>query len=88
MSNVLITGCNGYLGVEMSMYFRMHGWSVFCVDPKPAQKYQEDVLTDFENKHIQELMEPPWIWRMRLFIWVRRLRLVTIIRIRTTRNTM
>ena len=61
MRNVLITGCNGYLGVEMSMYFRMHGWHVFGVDPKPAPKCQEGVLEDFENKHIQELIAPPWI---------------------------
>lgn len=61
MRNVLITGCNGYLGVEMSMYFRMHGWHVFGVDPKPAPKCQEGVLEDFENKHIQDLMAPPWV---------------------------
>ena len=61
MRNVLITGCNGYLGVEMSMYFRMHGWHVYGVDPKPAPKCQEGVLEDFENKPIQELMAPPWM---------------------------
>ena len=61
MNNVLITGCNGYLGVEMCMYFRAHGWRVYGVDPKPAPKCQERVLEDFENKHIQELMAPPWV---------------------------
>ena len=58
MRNVLITGCNGYLGVEMCMYFRMHGWHVYGVDPKPAPKCQEGVLEDFENKHIQDLIAP------------------------------
>lgn len=31
------------------------------MDPKPTQKCQEGVPTDFENKHVQELMGPPWI---------------------------
>ena len=61
MQNVLITGCNGYLGVEMCMYFRMHGWNVFGVDPKPAPKCQEGVLRDFENKFLHDLMAPPWV---------------------------
>ena len=61
MRNVLMTGCNGYLGVEMCMYFRMHGWHVYGVDPKPAPKCQEGVLEDFENKHIQDLIAPPWV---------------------------
>ena len=37
----------------------MHGWSVFGADPKPAPKCQEDVLEDFEIKHMKELMGPP-----------------------------
>ena len=43
------------------MYFRAHGWHVYGVDPKPAPKCQEGVLEDFENKHIQDLMAPPWV---------------------------
>ena len=61
MRNVLITGCNGYLGVEMSMYFRMHGWKVFGVDLNPAPACQEGVLADFEEKPVQELKAGPWV---------------------------
>ena len=31
------------------------------MDPKPASKCQEDVLEDFEIKHMKELMGPPWM---------------------------
>ena len=60
MGRVLITGCNGYLGTEMGWYFKIHGWEVFGLDPKPAPKFQEDILLDFENKIVQDLKSRPW----------------------------
>ena len=54
---VLITGCNGYLGVEMSMYFKMHGCTVHGVDTVALPKAQDRILTDFMQIGVDDLTE-------------------------------
>ena len=60
MPNVVITGCNGYLGTELSLFFKMHGWHVCGIDPKPPNDQQRSYLLDHEQKNIEDLKAPPW----------------------------
>lgn len=58
MNRVLITGCNGYLGVEMCHSFSTWGWDVFGVDPSTLTENRW--LTDFCHMSISELRQKPW----------------------------
>ena len=55
MSSVLITGCNGYVGVEMCNKFRQHGWQVYGIDMCPPHGNQEGLLHKFVCSPVQEL---------------------------------
>ena len=58
MRNVLVTGCNGYLGVEMCRNFSMWGWNVFGADP--CTLTENRWLTGFCQMSIFELRHKPW----------------------------
>lgn len=56
--NVLITGCNGYLGVGMCHSFSMWGWDVFGVDLYTLT--ENKWLTGFCQMSISELRQKLW----------------------------
>ena len=60
MRSVLITGCSGYVGSDMSLYFNLHGWEVFGIDSSAPSSQLARELADFEQKKVQKLMAPPW----------------------------
>lgn len=55
---VLITGCSGYLGADMSAHFIDNGWQVFGIDPaKPPVGLE---LTDFRQTTVAAVIDRPW----------------------------
>lgn len=56
-NKVLITGCNGYIGTELSEAFWNHGWRVFGVDTKDPTENQKPYLQDFLKSSV-ETMNP------------------------------
>lgn len=56
--NVLITGCNGYLGIEMCHKFSQWDWDVYGVDP--STRTEDKRLTSFCQMSISELRHKPW----------------------------
>lgn len=55
MKGVLITGCNGYIGVDMSIAFNRHGWEVWGVDIVPPNANQRGLFKDFVCSRVQDL---------------------------------
>lgn len=53
-SSVLITGCNGYIGADLSRCFKFHGWNVFGIDPAPLPENQREYFAEFQQSTILE----------------------------------
>ena len=52
--SVLITGCNGYIGADVAVTFKQHGWSVYGIDMLPPTARQQGLFDDFICGEVQD----------------------------------